>query len=136
MATPNFADLFNGAMGKIGNGGQTPAFGAGLLFTPGGIMSSGGMLGGGSSYGNSTGYNMSPGLPNTFGLSIQDIPIRPASAPPTPSPALDTRLIAPSQDYFSSKNFSSNLGTSAAFADFLAAYPNNALHSNNGSVLV
>lgn len=139
LATPNFADLFNGAMGKLGNGGTTPAFGAGLLFTPGGIMSSGGMLGGGNSSNNnnnSMGYNMSPGLPNTFGLSLQDIPIRPASAPPTPSPALDTRLIAPSQDYFSSKNLSSNLGTSAAFADFLAAYPSNALHSTNaGSVL-
>lgn len=143
LATPNFADLFNGAMGKLGNGGQTPGFGAGLLFTPGGIFSSGGMLGGGSTYNNNnntnnstTGYNMSPGLPNTFGLSIQDIPIRPASAPPTPSPALDTRLMAPSQDYFSSKNLSNNLGTSAAFADFLAAYPSNVLHANStGSVL-
>lgn len=101
-------------------------------------MSSGGMLGGGtsSSFNNSTGYNMSSDLPNTFGLSIQDIPIRPASAPPTPSPAIDSRLMAPSQDYFSSKNLSFNLGTSAAFADFLAAYPNNAMHSNTtGSVL-
>lgn len=134
LATPNFADLFNGAMGKLGNGGTTPAFGAGLLFTPGGIMSSGGMLGGNSA--SNAGYNMSPDLPNTFGLSMQDIPIRPASAPPTPSPALDNRLLAPSQDYFSSKNMSSNIGTSAAFADFLAAYNPANLHSNNtGSVL-
>lgn len=99
-------------------------------------MSSGGMLGGGNSSSgnnNGTGYNMSPGLPNTFGLSLQDIPIRPASAPPTPSPALDTRLVAPTQDYFSSKNLTSNLGTSAAFADFLAAY--NPANIQTGSVL-
>ncbi|KAK9900254.1 hypothetical protein P389DRAFT_10064 [Cystobasidium minutum MCA 4210] len=135
LATPNFADLFNGAMGKLGSGGQTPFLGAGLLFTPGGITSSGGMLGGGFGPGshNGTGYNMSPALPNTFGLSMQDIPIRPASAPPTPSPALDTRLMAPSQDYFSSKNLSSNIGTSAAFADFLAAY--NPTNLQTGSVL-
>jgi hypothetical protein len=62
---------------------------------------------------------------------MQDIPIRPASAPPTPSPALDNRLTAPSQDYFSAKNLSSHMATSAAFADFLAAYPVNGMQSNN-----
>ena len=40
-------------------------------------------------------------LLKTFGLCMQDIPVRPASAPPTPSPALEPRYSTPAVDYFS-----------------------------------
>lgn len=88
LSTPNFADLFGGQMAKFPG-----------ISTPGGP-------------------SMSPAMPNTFGLAIQDIPVRPASAPPTPSPA-DIRVHPPSGDYFSAKN--SNLSTPGIFGDLLAS---------------
>lgn len=70
------------------------------------------------------GLSFSPQLPNTFGLSMQDIPVRPASAPPTPSPALDIRVVAPGNDYFSSK---APLGGSntGSFGDLFASMSQN-----------
>lgn len=91
IATPNFADLFGGQMDKFPG-----------ISTPGGLT-------------------MSPMLPNTFGLAIQDIPARPASAPPTPSPALDIRVVVPvpGGDYFSAKNPAGS--TPGNFGDLLAS---------------
>lgn len=79
------------------------------------------------------GLTMSPMLPNTFGLAINDIPVRPASAPPTPSPALDIRVggIAPSGDYFSAKNPSTS--TPGIFGDLLAGL--NKPHMHPGILL-
>lgn len=91
LSTPNFADLFGGYMTKMGGTGS-----------PGGIT-------------------FSPQLPNTFGLSMSDIPVRPASAPPTPSPALDTRLVAPGGDYFSLKGGAAVIGNgNTSFGDLFA----------------
>ena len=102
VSTPNFADLFGGQMAKFPG-----------ISTPGGV-------------------SMSPMLPNTFGLNIQDIPVRPASAPPTPSPALDIRVTAPSGDYFSAKN-ASMTSTPGIFGDLLASL--NKPHVHPGMLL-
>lgn len=121
LSTPNFADLFNGAMPS----GQPPTSVLGGMNTPGifgGLLQSG---------------NFSPNLPNTFGLALSDIPTRPASAPPTPSPAInDPRLFAPASDYFTIKKTggaASQPHGSAAFGDLLmgASLPS---HLGGGSI--
>lgn len=99
LSTPNFADLFGDSIGRF-PGMSTPGAGP---------------------------PTMSPALPNTFGLSLNDIPVRPASAPPTPSPAIDARLFAPNADYFSAKNLSHHHGGSTPnmFGDLLAGLNSN-----------
>lgn len=91
LATPNFADLFGGAMHN--------------LRTPGALM------------------RMSPSLPNTFGLSLQDIPVRPLSAPPTPSPNIPgaaSFISHPGQsDYFSSKRTTGGHHGASSYLDSL-----------------
>ena len=66
---------------------------------------------------------LSPSLPNTFGLSLQDIPVRPLSAPPTPSPMLPggpNFTANPNQaDYFSSKKITGGHHGASSYLDGL-----------------
>ena len=79
-----------------------------------------------------SGSTTTPGgnaLPNNFGLSMQDIPVRPASAPPTPSPALDPRLSAPGADYFSSKTGGGSAMAQGVYNDLFLATMGFGVHS-------
>lgn len=64
---------------------------------------------------------MSLALPNTFGLSLKDLSVRPASAPATPSPAINPAYFAPGNDsYYTAKSGGGSGATpSGVFGDLL-----------------